>query len=156
MPTGRLAVAHGMILTLLAGGLYDTATGREHWPFSPYAMFAEVDLSRSASKLVLVGMDEDRNLEVPRAGAWVAQPLSVGRLGVALELELAEPRGAERVALIVTQLLARYDRMRVQGRHPGPRLAALRLYRLEWNLDIAVDRARPADRRTLIVEARQP
>lgn len=155
MSTLRLLVAHGMILTLLAGGLRDIATGREHWPFSPYAMFADVDLSRTASKLVLVGIDGG-SLEVPRAGVWAAHPLSAGRVGVALELELAEPRGAQRVAVIVAQLLARYEQMRLQGRHAGPRLASLRLYRLEWDLDTAVDRARPADRRTLITEARLP
>jgi hypothetical protein len=156
MSTRRLLVAHAMILALLAGGLYDIATGREHWPFSPYAMFADVNLSRTATKLVLIGIDEGSGLEVPRAGAWAAHPLSAGRLGAALELQLAEPQGAQRVALIVTQFLTRYEQMRLQGRHAGPRLASLRLYRLEWDLDAAVDRARPADRRTLIAEARLP
>jgi hypothetical protein len=155
MSIGRLAVAHGTILALLAGGLYDIATGREHWPFSPYAMFAELNLARTATKLVVVGIDE-HGLEVPGAGGWVARPLSAGRLGVALDAKLAEPRGAERVALAVAQLLARYERLRLEGGHAGPRLASLRLYRTEWDLGGAEDRLRQADRRTLIVEARRP
>src|SRR4029453_6438178 len=124
MSTRRLVVAHGMILALVAGGLYDVATGREHWPFSPYAMFADVDLSRTATRLAMVGIEEGRGLEVPRSDRWVARPLGTKRLGDALELLLAEPGGARRVEVILAELLARYERLRLQGAHSGPRLAS--------------------------------
>jgi len=155
MPKARLVVAHATIAVLLVGACFDIVTGTEHWPFSPYAMFSEIKLSRTATKLALIGIAEDQGSEIPLAGAWAASPMGAARLADALQLILAGTRGQERTELIVKELLARYERRRLAGQHAGPRLALLRLYRLEWDLDLPVLAARPADRRTLLVEMRR-
>jgi hypothetical protein len=153
----RLAVAHAVIAVLVAGSLWDVVTGREHWPFSPYAMFSEVTLPTRASTLALIGVADDRlGTEVPISHSAATSPLGWGRLRVVFEGLNADPGRQELLATALRAFLERYEALRLSGRQSGPRLARLRLYRLEWDLDLAKRSLGTDEHRTLVFEVRRP
>ena len=87
MSPARVRVVNVALALLIAGSLIDIATGREHWPFSPYAMFAVSAPSRTVSKLILNARDAGLAELVGRGQARGATshhddpPLSGRRIG---------------------------------------------------------------------------
>lgn len=148
MPKWRVLFIHALIALLIAGSFFDIITGREHWPFSPYAMYASARRERSLSAVWLFGVTQEApNREVPLNAFRYIQPFHHNRLSRAFER--MDPR-ARRAAL--TDCLIRYEALRSAGRHDGPALKGLRLYQLEWELDPWARNLHNPSERRLIAE----
>ena len=149
MSKGRLAVVYGLSLLIFGGALSDLARDTEHWPFSQYPMFSRIDVSKTFSRLQLYGVVQHSPLiEVPMDINLYLQPFDNSRLPPALEHALRENRLEEGV----TDCLTRYEALRRAGRHKGPPLVAMRLYRLTWTLDTSASNVDRPDRRDLVTE----
>ena len=142
---------------LLVASAYDILRGREHWPFSCYPMYSRVELEPTMTQFRIFGVSaEDPDRELILQDRRFLEPFDNSRLGQALKRIGAgdNPEAGLRVAL--TDCLQRYEALRSAGRHDGPPLRALRLYRLTWVLDPrAANRERP-DTRLLIAEVQPP
>lgn len=147
---GRIWVAHLVALGLAGGSLFDLVTGREHWPFSPYSMYSRMDLQRTASRVMPFGAPEDSNLpDFPLQDEMYVYPFEKTRLNAALA-RLA-PSGV-RLQAAARDLLRRYQQLRRQGKHTGPKLKAVRIYRVHWDLRPDADNVHSFENRRLLVE----
>jgi hypothetical protein len=157
MTRRRRWLVYGLAAFIVAGNLYDGATGGEHWPFSSYPMYSHVNREWGLALLRVVGVRSDPpGDEVPLWESAHLEPFDQSRLGSALSTLLAQPDGLERVDALLRNCLLRYERRRRGAAHDGPPLRALRLYDLAWTLE---PRARNADHpgtRRLLAEAALP
>jgi hypothetical protein len=154
MSRGRRALLNLVFAGFIAGSVYDIAMDQEHWPFSQYPMFSEVWRSPRFSWLRLFGVRAD-GTEFPLEMNRFVAPFDQSRLSKALRQMLREPDAASRVRTAVEDCLARYEVLRVTGRHEGPPLAALRLYELEWRIDPEAANVDRPDGKRLIAEVRK-
>ena len=137
MCASRMALAVVLIACLGAGSLYDIVTGREHWPFSPYPMFAAIDQNRTLSVLRLVGVTaEDTPREIPLLDSRLIAPFDQCRLSTALSRTYFSAR-RPLIHEMLRDSLERYDALRIAGEHDQPPLGAVRLYEMRWTLDPA-------------------
>jgi GT2 family glycosyltransferase len=151
MGVGQLALAHLVVGVLLAGSAYDIATGREHWPFSPYPMFSTVQTSPTLDSLLLRGVvDEAGNREIPLRQAEMIAPFDQCRLNTALSRAQNQADGSARVHAMLQDCLNRYEAARERGEHDGPPLKAIRLYDAHWTLDPEGRNVETPDRSTLV------
>lgn len=143
---------------VIGGHLYDIAMGREHWPFSPYSMYSHVPRWT---------MEVGRIMAVPAAGGaelvWreprFLAPFDQARLLQGLDT-LLRAGDRPRVTTALRDCLVRYERRRRAGAHDGPRLHALRYYRMRWTLERDAQSRPPEthqpDARDLVVEVTLP
>jgi hypothetical protein len=151
----RCAVLNALFLALILGSAYDILQDEEHWPFSQYPMFSTVWRSPTFTWLRLVGVTEDGR-EFPLASNRYIAPFDQSRLPKALRRIEERPDGPAGLRVAVSECLARYDALRVEGRHDGPPLAAMRLYELQWTIDPNALNIDSPDHRRLITEVHEP
>jgi hypothetical protein len=152
---GRVTRVYAFIGILLAGSLFDVAMDTEHWPFSQYAMYSETLTSRSLDTLRLVGVPRDGTAPVPLYASRFIDPFNQSRIRWAFEKMIANG-GSQSATLhdAVGDCLQRYEWLRKHGRHAGPPLGAMRLYRFYWTLSPDARNVDLPDRQELIVEVR--
>jgi hypothetical protein len=155
MSKHRIWLVNTVIVCLISGGLYDIIRDTDHWPFSNYAMYSEVERSHAVTMMRVFGVtDETPSRELPLTAFETIQPFDQYRLGTALEV-LADSPKTQRDHLLRDALrdsLRRYEALRQAGKHHQPRLKGMKAYRLFWELDpLARNLDRP-DRRTPIWE----
>jgi hypothetical protein len=155
-----MSVTRRVFLNLVFGGLilgsaYDIGTDQEHWPFSQYPMFSGEWRSPTFTWLRLFGVTADGR-EMALAQNRFIVPFDLSRLPKALGRILDGRDGSTRVVAAVRDLLARYEQLRVEHRHDGPPLAAMRLYEVEWRIDPDASNVDRPERRTLIAEVTKP
>jgi hypothetical protein len=136
----RLLLAHCVVAVLVGGSLWALVADRELWPFSPYPMYSGM-VDESLSRLRPYGVaagGEEVFLGDPRylgfmEGVFDAEHLHWTFLNVARREEDPE---AERRRLREAARFAgaRYEELRLRGRHDGPPLRAVRLYQERRNL----------------------
>ena len=157
MSGGRFAVALALIAGTAGGSLYDIATDREHWPFSPYAMFSNVEREPTLDALRLYGVTrEPAAREIPLLDSRLIQPFDQCRLSTALARTYHNPARRPLIAAMLLDALERYERLRSGGEHDGPPLEAVRLYDVRWTLDPNATNVTAPDRRQLLAEVRRP
>lgn len=131
---GRQYIVTAVIAGVLGGSFLDILFDREHWPFSPYSMYASVQGSDYIATRLYGVTDHGEFSVIPKVGARPASPYlgfdDQGRFLFALH---RMPDKARREAL--SYFWRRYDRQRSQGLHSGPSLRELKLYRMTWRLD---------------------
>jgi hypothetical protein len=161
MSSRRKLVAYAAIGVVVGGHLFDLAADREHWPFSTYPMYSYPmnDQLRVYRLMGVVddetGADADMNgdAEFPLVSGRYLRPLNALGLASGLGYLNRKPDRERLLDEAMGDVLARYERRRAAGGHDGPRLRAIRLYRLHWTMNpSASNRDRP-DRRELIYEA---
>jgi glycosyltransferase involved in cell wall biosynthesis len=131
----RLAAAHLLVLLLVAGSMWDIATGTEHWPLSPYPMFSSVERTRTLDSLVLSGVPDDPTAEeLPLRDAAYIAPFDQCRLTTALQRARSIQDGGVRLRAMLADSLLRYETQRERGAHDGPALRAVRVYAAHWTL----------------------
>jgi GT2 family glycosyltransferase len=136
MSAARMLAAHAVIALLVAGSAYDIASGTEHWPFSPYPMFAHVERARTLDSLLLRGVvDDGSGREIPLREAGMIGPFDQCRLNTAMQRARSGPDGQNRLQAMLQDCLARYEAARGRGEHDGPPLEAIRVYDAHWALD---------------------
>lgn len=149
MPKRRLVVAYALGAIIFGGALADLVRDTEHWPFSQYPMFSEVQAAQTFSMLRLYGIPQQSpQAEVPLDSNLYLQPFDNSRLPPALEHAARENRLDE----AMENCLTRYEALRREGRHDGPALVGMRLYRLTWTLQSSADNVDRPDRKELLAE----
>jgi hypothetical protein len=149
MSKPRLLVVYGLGAIILGGTLSDIVRDTEHWPFSQYPMFSQMEVSKTYSTLRLYGVVQRSPLiEVQLDSNLYLQPFDNSRLLAGLQNALQKNRLDEGV----TDCLTRYETLRRAGRHDGPPLVAMRLYRLTWTLDSSASNIDRPDRKELLTE----
>lgn len=154
MRAWRQRLVQSLMAVVIGGHCYDIATGREHWPFSPYPMY---------SHLPHWTMETGRIMAVPSGGGaelvWrephLLAPFDQSRLLQGLDT-LLRAGDRPRVTAALRDCLVRYERRRRAGEHDGPALHALRYYRTHWALDPEARNVDRPDRRDLVVEVTLP
>jgi len=170
----RFLFANGVIGFLIICSLIALAIDRQSWPFSNYPMFSYLagDTGRdySFSKAQLYGVSqEEPHQEFPLRGSYI-EPFQEDRLlvvnarmieGVGNEsvFNAADDRIKEdpekRQQLLneaAREFLSQYETLRQAGRHDGPPLQGIRLYRLHWQLDPQAENVDQPDYRELPAE----
>ena len=142
-----------VIALLIGGSLYDIITGSEHWPFSPYAMFSNVEREPFMSRHLLFGVTEQEpGDEITLQSFQYIRPFMENRLNSAFRRMKSEPDGQQLLTEALHDCLTRYERLRLAGCHDGPPLQGIRLYWLQWKLDPWAKNVHQPDRRKLLAE----
>lgn len=156
MTRWRMAVVQLGLFVIVGGSLFDVVTQREHWPFSPYPMYSKIELDSSTTKYYVYGVPAagsgHRADEISLQSFAYTAPLSTIRLGSGLSKLQWRNNRDELLQRTLRDLLARYERLRLAGRHPGPPLQSIRLYQEEWLLDPWARNLDQPDRRALLIE----
>ena len=141
----RLAVSAGLGVFLLCSG-FDVVTGSEHWPFSPYAMYARIKEDYRSRKFYLFGVTPDGR-ETAMDGRDDLAPFDrVGLHTALLRLSLRKD-GAAKMRELVQDAADRRARRGLR-----PRFDRVRLYRLVWEMDPTLANLESPKERDLIVE----
>src|SRR5438445_13398218 len=80
----RLWLVHAVMVVIVGGSFFDIVTGREHWPFSPYPMYASIIRVRTLTGLRLCGVTGGVPAEVPLTAYPYLQPFQPAKLELAL------------------------------------------------------------------------
>jgi GT2 family glycosyltransferase len=156
MSLRRLVLAATLITATAFGSLYDIATDREHWPFSPYAMFSYAEQQPTLRVLRLFGVTGDTpSAEFPLLDSRFIQPFDQCRLATALAGTYYNVARRPSIPVMLGDVLERYERLRLAGLHDGPPLQAIRLYELEWTLDPHAANLSSPDRRQQLAEVQR-
>lgn len=150
MTRPRLALANLIIFGLLAGSGYDIVTDQEHWPFSQYPMFSEIETAWTHRSVRLFGVTAS-GTEVPLLDHAEIAPFDQCRLGAAFKRLRSEARDEERLGAALRDCLERYR----AGTHDGaarPALRAVRLYELGWTLERDAHNAHAPEERRLVAQ----
>ena len=126
MPHGRRVFATVVIAVLVLGHVAAVVDDDEHWPFSPYRLYAKLYEHGARNELVLYGVEADGG-EV-RLSDDHFQPMDEGRLRRVLGEQFAAGPDGRRTFGAFGPWLAFYERGRERGRHDGPPLVGIRLH----------------------------
>jgi hypothetical protein len=153
-PAGyRLWMVYAVLAVIVGGSFFDIITGREHWPFSPYPMYAAVRQDRTLTLMRLYGVTEDTPpREIPLVALQDIQPFSPSALQNSLS-RISGYRKPDRRVLLEKALGDRldcYEALRRAGRHSGPVLRGVRLCRVHWKLDPWARNVDRPDRKELV------
>jgi glucosyl-dolichyl phosphate glucuronosyltransferase len=132
--TGGRERAYALIAFLVGGSAYDILIDREHWPFSQYPMFSDIQTSREFTSLRLYGVISGSGSEIPLLDSALIGPMDQCRLSTALSWISRTPDADQRLADVLRTTYDRYERRRLSGEHDGPPLDSIRLYRNYWTL----------------------
>jgi GT2 family glycosyltransferase len=154
--TGPRAFSVHVLLAILVGGsACDMMTGREHWPFSPYAMFSTAEREPVLEALRVMGVTREAvPREIPLLDSRVIRPFDQCRLRTAFERTYHNPVRRPLTQELLRDCLARYESLRASGAFDGPPLQAIRLYEMKWMLDGKARNVAAPDQKRLLAEAR--
>ena len=153
----REFLVYAVIFVITSGSLFDIATQREHWPFSPYRMFSSVKREHSISAKRLIGVtDGDPPREITLQDPQYIQPLSSLGLSTSLNRKPNDVTYEQYYTEALRHVLDRYEALRIAGEHDGPRLRGIRLYKYHWKLDPWARNAERPDSQVLILEIMDP
>jgi hypothetical protein len=156
----RILLVNVVVLLLIFGHLFGIVTDKEHWPFSQYKLFTNVETERSLTRMQLYGVTQDGSYEFPLRSAderfdnsTVIDPIKAIKYQPGLKPEERQAKLNERLL----DSLSTYERQRLAGDLNGPPLQGVRLYEATWSLDgQARSMDDPADQQELITEVRWP
>jgi hypothetical protein len=149
----RVTLVQFLVAALVGASAYDIRTGQEHWPFSPYPMFSDVERLWTLDGFRLFGVtDEASPREIPLLESDLIAPFDQARLAAAFRRTYNDPARRDLLAVMLTDCLERYERRRALGQHEGPALRAVRLYDFHWTLDPHATNVDTPDRRRLIAQ----
>ena len=149
MSRPRLLVVYLLGAVILGGLVSDLVRDTEHWPFSMFPMYSEVDRSNTLSMLRLYGVvQRSPSIEIQLDKNIYLQPFDNTRVADALGNALQKNRVDEGV----NDCLKRYEALRIAGRHDGPPLVAMRLYRVTWTVNDTGSNIDRPDRKELLSE----
>lgn len=156
MSKQRVLLVNAFIVFLVANSLFDIALDEQHWPFAQYDMYSDVERSYSVSKLVLFGVEQEPPYhEIPLRGSYI-QPFDQARLNAAFRRINSKEKREHLLNEALLDSLTRYEQLRLAGRHNGPPLQGVRLYKMRWRLDNQAENVDRPDRWELVAEVEQP
>jgi hypothetical protein len=133
MSRRRIAVFTAVFIFIVGPSLCDSVRDTEHWPWSCYPMYSEMETGTKFNDMRLYGvLKRDRQTEFSLfTDERYLQPFDQSRLAEILAVVYKRPD----IDLALKNCLDRYEAMRRAGRHNGPELAGIRVYRVYWTLD---------------------
>lgn len=160
MTRARLLLLNAVIVLLVSGHFFDLAFDKEHWPFSQYPMYAQVDSEYYSKALRLYGVVQgEPDSEVLLHTSDYTEPFGQYPLEVAFWLITSEPDPEKRQRALNEALLdfmLRYEKQRLDEQHDGPPLKSIRLYEQRWRLDARAANGSQPNHRELIAEVKRP
>jgi hypothetical protein len=154
----QVAVRRLFINLILAGFLaasaYDIVVDQEHWPFSQYPMFSVAWNSPTFAWHRLFAVTATGR-EFPLDENRFITPFDQSRLPKAFRQILTRSTAKADTLVALKDVLARYEALRVAGRHSGPAATGIRLYELEWSIDAQAANVEHPDRKRLLAEVWQ-
>lgn len=129
----RELVVYALIVVVLGGNLASLLLGRDWWPYNRFAMFSGAE--PTLSRLVVVGRPCDPDapeLWFRTQGYLGSVPPLMIEAGFRRVLKRDGEPGATR---LLSETLDYYRWERLHGRHDGPAVSALQLYRFRWDWD---------------------
>ena len=122
-----------LLAVLLIGHAIDIIGGTEHWPFSYYPMYGKaIDTTKLTSfRLYGVNLEDE---EFPFENPAYLYPLGAKKINKSFA-HWAEQKQWPALGLAMQDCRERYNARRGAGKHDGPALKRLRLYRLQWTVD---------------------
>ncbi len=84
MSRRRLKVVYALLAVIMGGSFYDLIVDLEHWPFSQYPMYSDLEKSRSLTAFRLFGIT-DEGSEISLDNIRYLQPFDNSRLPEAFE-----------------------------------------------------------------------
>jgi hypothetical protein len=159
----RVILLSTVSFLLIIGSLLSIIRDEEYWPFSPYPMFSGVNRTPySSSTLQLYGVTQEEphdEILIPTDRGDYIQPFEPSMFLTALKRIQSEnnPKRSSRLLnKALLDSLKRYEKFRLAGRHDGPPLQGLRLYRVKkGDPEAGVENVDRPDDRKLIAEAEQ-
>jgi hypothetical protein len=129
-------VFYGLLAFLVGGHLYDGVRGQEHWPFSNYPMFRGIASPDRTTYQIVFVTDEPTPRELPAKLDWVPS-LPMYKFLPRIE-SLASPKSGnpEKLRKEMTDYLTTYQTRQAKGLNDGPKVQALRLYRVTFKLEL--------------------
>ena len=118
------------------------------WLFGNYSLFSALSKSTRVTRYSIYGVrqGEGTELRLDESAYWA--PLDLLRIRAALELVARASKGDE--ARLLEALKERYRVNAERGRHGGPPLKSIRIYRVTYDWTAGVDH--PTSTRTLVME----
>jgi hypothetical protein len=147
MTRGQLIVANCVVLALVGTQVVDIGLQREDWPFSNYPMYSG-EQTDQLRWIRLYGVAQGR--EFPLTPERQLRPFDSVGVHHSLGQLLAREDHAASTRRALQNLQELYERGRRAGEHDGPRIQALRLYRVIWRIEPGLtNRSRPEERELL-------
>ena len=150
VPMGRRRtwLVYAVIAGIIGGSLFDIITDSEQWPFSQYTMYS--GLHRNHVRwLGLAGTSREGEIHLQ---SGYCPPFDNTRLAIALRRIYGRPDGTDALGEALRYCAKQYEALRLAKIHNGPPLQAIRLYELEWEVDILARNKERPDSRKLISE----
>lgn len=148
----RRRLLSGFLVGLVALGVLPLIGRRDVWPFLQYSMYSTARRTHTLELPRLVGVSAGTGEEWQIYRSMFLYPFDQARLRDALWQLLRQPDPEPNLRAALENAWQRYETLRRSGAHRGPRLRALRLYRLEWDLDPWARNVDQPDRKYLILE----
>jgi hypothetical protein len=154
MSRGQLIVANCVVFILLGAQAFDILLQREDWPFSNYPMYAGQQTERYAWIRVYGVTDSGEFALVPerQLRPWDSVRINYSFSGTVLERTDQSTSGPR----ALQNLYQLYEAERRAGKHNGPPLRAVRLYREQWRLEPGLANKATPEERQLIYELDVP
>lgn len=156
----RFLLLNAVIVLLFLGHFFDLAFDKEHWPFSQYPMYAQVNREYSYKALRLYGVVQgEPHSEILLHSSDYTEPFGRYRLEAAFWRIASKPDPEKRQQSLneaLLDFLLRYEKQRLDEQHDGPPLQSARLYEQEWQLDARAANVYQPNHRELIAEVEQP
>jgi hypothetical protein len=130
---------------------YASLAGQDRWPFCTYPMYARNKVREDFVFLRVVGVRPD-GTETPMLGNEHLRPFDQSRIAESLD-KMTPPGGTSRRVQCLTDVLHRYERRRQAGRHDGPALTQVRLYRTTHTLKPWAANLHQPEQRVLLAES---
>lgn len=157
MSKRRVLTAYAVIALVSVGSLFCIAAPAERWPFSAYRMYADVKREPRLELLRLFGVTGgDNPVEIPLLAFQYIQPFDQSRQRLVFTKISKDPQRQDLLPEALLDCLLRYESLRQDGRHSGPPLQGVRLYRLSWELDPWARNVDQPNRKELLQEATLP
>ena len=149
----RLLVIYGLIAFIVGGSFIDLVRDTEHWPWSCYPMYSYMETGTTFDDIRVYGVLPDRTTEFSLyKDERYLQPFDQSRLTEILQVTYYKPGLTGALA----NCLKRYESLRLAGKHDGPQLVGMRVYRVYWTLDPYGKTIEHPDRKELLGEYMLP
>jgi hypothetical protein len=154
MPARRRAVVSTALLAFVGIHAYENLVASEHWPFCSYPMYSWVENRGSGVTSFRVSGLLPNGEELRLQSAAYLFPFDQARFADSFREIQGTPDHTARSQAALASFLAVYEQRRREGKHDGPELHHMRVYRTKHTLDPLARNLLVPEERELIAEVR--